>query len=103
MAKLSIGALAVFTGAIAHLLLVHSLLVREGAAAWIAWLSSAAIVALATLTLLQLRSRPATRPSVLRVLRPGAIALVPLGLVIIAVTVSLVVGQGILTGALRRA
>jgi len=114
--RLMMGLLAGFTSAIALILFVHTLLVPEGSAGWIAWKlgSTAFVVTQGALTLRSLLWRGAVA-AFARMMQAGAVALVPIGAAYVAVTVHLarvtgdwemyaiaaglaMIAQGLLTG-----
>ncbi len=114
--RLMTGLLAGFTSAIALILFVHTLLVPEGSAGWIAWKlgSSALVMTQGALTLRSFMSHNAGA-AFARMMEAGAVALVPLGAAYVAVTVHLarvtgdwemyaiaaglaMIAQGLLTG-----
>lgn len=91
MTKLFTGVLAAFTSSIALIILVHTLLVPEGSAGWVAWkvFSSAVTLTQGALTFRCLLSWSAPAAAHLRMFLDGGLALIPLGATAVVATVHL--------------
>ncbi len=91
MTKLLTGLLAAFTSLCALVIVIHTLLVPDGSAGWIAWkvFSSAVTLTQGTLTLHYLLSRNVPAAAHLRMLMDGGAVLIPLGTTAVVVTVHL--------------